>query len=191
MADLNSALARVGVTGIIWKAPLGSTFPVISTALTAPAAPFVDLGAVSDEGLTETRSSERTDFTPWQSTSAFRTVVTSAEKAFNFTLWQTQKETVGLYYEVPESVMTETATGSGIITFDEADRPVAVPAAWVFDIFDGSNQRRFECPRLEARPNGDIVYGPANIVGYPLTAIAYPVDGVSIRRYFKEGWDLS
>lgn len=188
---INAAYARVGVTGAAFRAPLGSTFVAVTTTLAVPTTPFVDLGAISEEGLTETRTQERTQFTPWQSTSAFRTVTTSEEKTFNVTFWESKKETVGLYYGVTTADMSETAADSGIITFDESDRTTPEAACWIFDIFDGDNQRRFECPRAEATPNGDIVYGPANMIGYPLTITAYPVDGVSIRRYFKEGWDLS
>lgn len=188
---INSALARVGVTGAAFRAPLGSTFPTITTALTAPTSPFVDLGAISDEGLTETRNQERTTFTPWQATSSFRTVTTSEEKTFTAIFWESRKETVAMYYGVAVADMEETATDSGIITFDEADRTAPDAACWIFDIFDGDNQRRFECPRAEATPNGDIVYAPGNIIGYPLLITAYPVAGVSIRRYFSEGWDLS
>lgn len=189
---INSALARVGVTGVAFVAPKGTTFPAVTTTLPVPGAPFVDLGAISEDGLTEARDEDRTDFRPWQSLSPIRSEITGTTRTFQATFWETKKETVSLYYQVPVASMTETGAGSGIFTFTEGAKPPQDVRAWIFDIFDGTNQRRFECPLAEVTDRGDIVYASAELVGYNLTLTAYPgADGVSIRRYFKEGWTLA
>ncbi len=189
---INSALARVGVTGVAFVAPKGTTFPAVTTTLPTPGAPFVDLGAISEDGLTEARDEDRTDFTPWQLSSPIRSEVTTTTRTFQATFWETKKETVSLYYQVPTASMSETAAGSGIFTFTEGAKVTPDVRAWIFDIFDGTNQRRFECPLAQVTDRGDIVYSSAELIGYNVTITAYAgTDGVSIRRYFKEGWTLA
>lgn len=188
---INAALARVGVTGAAFTAPLGTAIPA---AFDAPAAPWVDLGAISEEGLSEGRDEDRQEWTPWQSVSPIRTELTTSTKTFSFTAWETSATTVSLYYQVPVASMTNVAAGTGNVppahvTFDEAARPKPDPRAWIFDIFDGDNRRRFILPRAEVTDRGEITYASAELIGYQLTITAYPgSDGVSIRRRFMEGW---
>jgi hypothetical protein len=180
---INADLARVGVTGAGFVAPLATALPA---ALAVPGTGWVDLGAISEEGLTETRSEDRVEFTPWQSTSPIRTEVTSTTKAFTFTCWESSAAVNSLYYQTPIASMT---TATGVVSFDEAARPVQDIRAFIFDIFDGTNQRRFILPRAEVTERGDIQYASGNMIGYPLTVTALPgTDGISIRRLFKEGW---
>ena len=183
---INSALARVGVTGAAFVAPISTTLP---TGLAVPAGTYTDLGAISDEGLTETRSEDRQEWTPWQSTSPIRTEITSATKTFQITCWESKKETISLYYQVPVADMVE---ATGVVSFDEPARPEQDVRLWLFDVFDGANQRRFICPRAEVTERGDIVYASAEMIGYQMTITAYPgADGYSIRRLFAEGWVLT
>lgn len=181
----NADYARVGVTGAAFVADLGTTLP---TDLAAPGTGFVDLGYMSEDGLTESRTEDRAEFTPWQETTPIRTEITGATKTFSITCWETNAAVVSLYYQTPTTDMTET---TGVVSFDEQGRPAPDPRVFIFDVFDGDRQRRFICPRAEVTARGDIQYAAGNIVGYPLTISAYPgSDGVSIRRIFDEGWAL-
>lgn len=180
---INSALARVGVTGAAWTAPLGTAAPV---GLADPGEGYVDLGAISDGGLSESRSEDRTGFTPWQSTSPWRTEITSSEKTFKFTAWESSAAVTSLYYQTPISAMTTT---SGVVSFDDQARPTQDVRVFLFDIFDGDNQRRFFLPRAEVTDRGDITYASGDMIGYEMSVTAYPgTDGIAIRRLFKEGW---
>jgi len=182
---INAALARVGVTGAAFVANLGATLP---TGLAVPGTGWTDLGAISEDGLTEARDEDRAEFTPWQSTQPIRTEITSATKTFSFTCWESSAAVISLYYQTPTASMTANA---GVVTLEEAARHAPDPRAFIFDIFDGANQRRFILPRAEVTGRGDITYSSGEMVGYELTVTAYPgTDGVSIRRLFSEGWAL-
>lgn len=186
---INSALARVGVTGVASVADLGTTAPV---GLAALAVAFVDVGAISEEGLTESRDEDRNEWTPWQSTSPIRTEITTSKKTFQITCWESSKIVTSLYYQVPVASMTDTAAAGGVpayVSFDEPAKPAPDPRFWVFDVFDGTKRRRFTCPNAEVTDRGDVKYASSDIIGYPLTITAYPgADGISIRRHFADGW---
>lgn len=182
---INSALARVGVTGTAFVAPLATTIP---TALAVPGTGWADLGAISEDGLSESRDEDRAEFTPWQSVSPIRTEITSASKTFSFTCWESSAQVISLYYQTPTTSMT---TATDVVSFDEAARPSPMYRMFIFDIFDGTNQRRIVCPRAEVTERGDITYSSGEMIGYEFTVTAYPgTDGVAVRRLFKEGWTV-
>lgn len=183
---INADLARVGVTGAAFVADVGAVAP---TGLAVPGVGWVDLGAISDEGLTETRGEDREEWTPWQTVTPIRTEITGATRTFQFTCWESSAAVISLYYQTQLAEMTE---ATGTVTFSEGPRPAQDRRAFLFDIFDGDNQRRFYLPNAEVTERGDITYASAEIIGYPLTVVAYPdaTSGNTIERSFSEGWSL-
>ncbi|MFC5992950.1 hypothetical protein ACFQE5_01845 [Pseudonocardia hispaniensis] len=184
---LNATLARLGVTGMIMVAPTGTTVP---TDLAAWGVGWADLGYISDDGLTESPDEDKAEFTPWQSNTPIRVETTRSTKTFQFTCWETNVNTVSLYYQVPASAMTTTGTAPDqIVSFNEQGKPARDLRAFGFDIIDGNYQRRIILPLAEVTERGEVVYKSDELIGYQMTVTAYPgTDGISIKRLFKEGW---
>jgi hypothetical protein len=189
----DSDLARVGVTGKSMLADMGTVLP---EGLAAWPTGWVDLGWISDDGLVESRSEDSTDFTPWQSNSPIRTEITKGTITFKMTLWESNFQTISLYYRKTADDMTSVGTGAtAAIQFDEGGKPKQDKRSFGFDVIDGAFQRRLISPTGEVSDRGDITYKSDTMIGYELTVTSY--DGLdpngesySVRRMFNEGWEL-
>lgn len=186
---LDAELARLGVTGALRTGPLGSTLP---TSMTPWAAPIVNLGYISDDGITESRSEDRTEFTSWQSLTPIRTEVTTRQVTFQTTLWETNWNTISLYYGVGIEDVTLDETGTiDVVIFDEKGKPKRDLRVFGIDVVDDIYARRAIIPYGEVTERGDIVYKSDTLIGYEVTLTAYAgADGVSVRRMFMEGWTV-
>jgi hypothetical protein len=184
---LDAEFARLGVTGAFRTAPLATAMP--ASMVPFPAG-WVNLGYISDDGITESRSEDRADFTPWQSSSPIRTEVTTSQKTLQLTLWETNWNTISLYYNVGIADVTVDSTGDiDVVIFDEEGKPKPDLRRFAYDIVDGVYARRAIIPYGEVTERGDIVYKSDTLIGYECTVTAYVgPDGVSMRRMFMEGW---
>lgn len=185
MTNYDDTLVRLGVTGQFRVAPFGSTAP---TGMAAYAAPWVDLGWISDEGITENRETDTTPFTPWQSNSPIRVATTSDIISFATTLWTTSFDTISLYFKTKAEDMTETA---GVVEFVDGDIKDPDRRAFGVDVVDGIYARRALIPNGEVTEREGLTYKKDELIGYPVTVTAYPgAEGWSVKRFFKEGWAL-
>ncbi len=183
---LNSELARLGVTGALWVAPMGTTAP---TGMEDWPDGFEDLGYISDDGVTESVDEDTEDFTPWQSNTPIRTEITSSVKTFQCTLWESKAATIGLFYRIGTSEMS--TDSDGVVSFAEKGKPHRDPRCFGLDVIDGTYHRRIIVPYGEVTERGDISYKSDEMIGYEITISAYPgSDGVSVRRLFKESWTV-
>lgn len=180
-------LALLGVTGSAHYAAVGATLP---TGLEAYTEPFVNLGWISDEGLTESISEEKTAWTPWQSVGPIRSQVTSQQFTFQLTLWSIGGLANALRYGVPESDMTYDAVGEFVEFTQGGEIPKDFRFVLPLDLLDGDKHRRFILPSASVEERGDVIYTKSELVGYPFTFAANldPSIGFSIMRRFKEGW---
>lgn len=183
---LNSELARLGVTGALRVAPLGSVIPV---GMEEWPEPFVDLGYISDDGITESVDEDSETFTPWQSNSPIRTETTSSTKTFNATLWESKFETISVFYRVGAEDFTTEADDS--VSFVEKGKPPRDLRSYGIDVVDGTYSRRIILPYAEVTERGDVSYKSDTMIGYEVTITAYPgADNISVKRIFKEGWTV-
>lgn len=180
-------LALLGVTGSAHYAAVGATLP---TGLEAYTEPFVNLGWISDEGLTESISEEKTAWTPWQSVGPIRSQVTSQQFTFQLTLWSIGGLANALRYGVPESDMTYDSVGEFVEFTQGGEIPKDFRFVLPLDLLDGDKHRRFILPSASVEERGDVIYTKSELVGYPFTFAANldPSIGFSIMRRFKEGW---
>lgn len=180
-------LSLLGVTGSAHYAAVGATLP---TGLEAYTEPFVNLGWISDEGLTESISEEKTAWTPWQSVGPIRSQVTSQQFTFQLTLWSIGGLANALRYGVPESDMTYDAVGEFVEFTQGGEIPKDFRFVLPLDLLDGDKHRRFILPSASVEERGDVIYTKSELVGYPFTFAANldPSIGFSIMRRFKEGW---
>ncbi|WP_263251635.1 phage tail tube protein [Saccharopolyspora rosea] len=186
---LNAELARLGVTGALYTGPVGTTAP---KDLGAWASDMVDLGYISDDGITESRDGDTETFTPWQSNAPIRVETTKSVVTFAATLWESNFNTISLYYRVGLGDMTQTGTGAdAVVSFAEKGKPKRDLRCFGIDVIDGTYHRRIFLPYAEVTERGDVVYKSDTLIGYEVTITAYPgSDGSSVLRLFKEGWTL-
>lgn len=165
---LNSANVRVAVSGTVSVAPTGTTAPADGDA--ALAVGFVDLGYVSEDGVTETRDRSTNTIRGWQNADILREVVTEASLTYGFTLVETNAATVSLFYG-----NTVDATDGSI--------PI-VPAltggrkSFVLDVVDGDEFIRAYVPEGEITEVGEQVYQSGEPIGYEVTITAYPTSAI-------------
>lgn len=164
-------LAVVGSNGGAWVAPLGTAQPVNPEGV--PAAPWLAIGAISEDGLTNGVEEDSESFTPWGLSSPFRTVVTSSVRTFSFTAWEINRPIVkSLQYRI---AVAEFAPVSGVTTFAETASQTPDRRAWLFDVYDGAGVwERFFIPEGEITERSDVTYQQGEMAGYEWTISTYP-----------------
>ncbi|ATW62929.1 putative major tail protein [Corynebacterium phage phi674] len=182
-------LSRLGVTGALSYAPYGTPMPPANT-LDPYTAPIVNMGWISDAGITETINDEVNSFTPLQATGPIKSSISSREMTFQATFWSIGGLANALYYGVPEDKMTYDAA-SGITTWEEgAELPEDFRFFLPIDILEGDKHRRYLLPAASVVERGDITHTKTDMTGYQMTFRANldPKTGYSIKRMFREGW---
>ena len=167
---LTASNVRVGVTGAIYKAPLKTAAPANATA--AIDARFKDLGYISEDGVTQTIDSDKSEIKAWQNGDIVRTIQTSHNVSFQFTLIETNEEVLKLYYADP----TATATAVKVTGAQSAHD------SYVLDVLDGDKTIRIVIPDGQVTERGEITYKTDEAIGYQVTVAAYP-DATGAKAY--------
>jgi hypothetical protein len=162
---------RVGVDGIVATGPLNATPPTSATS-PLPTGPdgFVDLGYVSEDGVTETTEQNVQKLRAWQNAKVVRSFITEGETVYKLTLIQTTADTIALYYGGSVE-----ADGS-IIVNPMSERPIV---SFVFDIIDGDEVIRTYAPEAQVTEVGDQVYQNGAPIGYEITISCSVVDNIA------------
>lgn len=188
MTNYDDALVRLGVTGALWVADLATEFPTEMEEWTTG---FVDLGYISDEGISENREADTNSFTPWQTNAPIRVETTSETITWETVLWTTSFDTVSVYFKVRAEDMTVGTQNPDMVSFVDGDKKPRDLRAWGIDVMDGAYHRRVEIPNGEVTQRGGLTYRKDQLIGYPITLTAFPgPEGWSVKRKFLEGWGL-
>ena len=157
---LDATQVRLGVTGNLYKAPVGTAMPAdVTTAL--PAA-WKELG-YTETGPSLSVDTSTEDFTPWQSITAVREVITGQTITAAFTLWQRNADTL------------KTAWGGGTVTgtttrvFTPPATPTINEGAFVFEIADGALKDRLLIARASITLSGDVAFAKDSVTSFPIT----------------------
>lgn len=162
---LDSSKVRVAVAG---EVQVGLTTASAPSGTAGTLTGFSGLGYVSEDGVTETRERSSDTIKAWQNAATVRTIITDATLTFSFTLIETSKATVELYYGT--TVTQAVADGSFVV----------VPAntggrkSFIIDVVDGTELLRTYIPQGEVTEVGDKVYASGEAIGYECTITAYP-----------------
>lgn len=165
--DTNNVRVYGDIDSAVYVGNVGTTAPTSPT--TTPAAGFIELGWLSDDGLTEVRELDSDQKRAWQGAAIVRTVRTSDTRRFKFVCWETNKTTMGLMR--PGSTPT---SSTGITTTPVKAYTGQDIRAWVIDQRDGSIDVRKVIPTGEVVEVGDIVSQNGEIVAYEMTVECYP-----------------
>ena len=93
---VNANYVAVGVTGAIYRAPLGTALPTTTAAVLNAA--FVEAGYITEDGVQETQGTQTNDIRAWQNGSIVRKVQTSHDLTYDFSFLEVNKETIAAYY---------------------------------------------------------------------------------------------
>src|SRR3954464_7733868 len=167
---LNADYVSAGQTGSGMYAPLGTTAPADPTA--AWPAAWIDLGYVSEDGITEAESRDWEEIKAWQNRAVVRRLLTDNEMTWQFTLIENKADVLALRHA--GSTMTEAGTAPD--TFSSMDVMVPQEAfyAFGFDIIDGDVHHRILIPKGSVTEVEDVTYANGEAIGYGVTIAAYP-----------------
>lgn len=167
---LTSSNVRVAVTGAVYVGPTTADAPTTPTS--ALDVDFVDLGYISEDGVTEERERDTEDIKGHNGV-IVRTVVTEASATFTMTLIETKKEVIELFYG---SAVTSTV-GYGHISVDPAE--TGGRKSFVIDTVDGSENIRTYIPEGEVVEVGEVARKVDEPLAYEITIKAYPATSLS------------
>ena len=164
----NVTVGKPKVGGAVHWAPLGTTLPTSATAALNEA--FVDLGYVSEDGLTNNNSPESDTVKAWGGDTVL-SLQTDRPDTFSLTLLEAMNEDVLKTVYGSDNV---TKDGSGNITV-KATADTMPSGSWVFDmIVKGGRAKRIVVPNGTISELGDIVYKDDEAVGYNVTITDVP-----------------
>lgn len=181
--SLNANAVRVAITGAAYVAPPGTTMPTDSEAVWPTG--VTDVGWISDDGITESNSSDTTEIKGWQGGQTVRKVISSSEMTFKFTCIETSKTVLELYHKGSKVITTD---GKSVLAIKA---PGPDRRMFGFDVIDGDSHVRIVVPDGEVTETGDITYKSDEAIAYELTVTAYPgPDGTVAIKYSSDpAWD--
>lgn len=172
----NVTTGKPAVAGAIYNAPVGTEIP--KDAKTQLSEEFRELGFISEDGVTNSRSTDGDTVNAWGGTPVLQTQ-TSTEDSFSFTLIEaTNIETLKTVYG--EKNVTGTLD-TGIVIKVNSDEPEEF--IWVVDmIFKGGVLKRIVIPKGKVSEVGDITYNDSDPVGYE-TTLKCAADATGVTHY--------
>jgi hypothetical protein len=184
--SLLAANVRVGITGELNVAPVGTTAP--TTSISALNSAFVGLGYVSEDGVTESYDDTIEDIIAWQNATVVRSTTTESKATLQLTLIETKGEVLELFHK--GSTVDIVSAGEWKI---DVVAPTADPRAFVLDVLDGSKHIRIYVANGEVTERGEIVYANGEAVGYEITITCYPDSNNVVLTKFSDdaAWGYS
>ena len=162
----------------LWIAPEGTEAP---EDFGEYGSPWKSLGYASDDGVTIGGDTTTEQITPWQSTLPIRTLITERTKTLNFTMWQLNQETLGLYFDAPEPT---TGTDGSIDMELRTDAPQRIHAIGI-DSADAERTFRIAFTRASLSAAGDMQLTRGAAV--PLDVTLSALDDGGVLGYVKLG----
>lgn len=165
--------------GGVYRAPIGTTLP--TSADESLAADFKDMGYISEDGITKSRSVETQNIMEWGG-AVVHVVQTSKDVTLAF------KDISTLNIDVIKAIYGENnvsgTIATGLTVQENDDEPEE--AIWVVDMLclDGTLERMV-IPRGKIGELGDEVYKRDEAVGYDITLSCLPdTSGVKVYTYY-------
>jgi hypothetical protein len=157
----------------VYRAPANTPPPADLVAPWDPA--WEPIGYISDDGVTVASSTTSDTLTPWQSTSPVKTMITGKELTAHFIMWQTNPESLAMYFDMP---VTPADPTSGLTEFDIRSDTGGQLYAIGLDIKDAGVITRIVFGRAQLSDTGDVQFQRGSAVGWEVTLSAMDDSGV-------------
>lgn len=152
----NATETVIAGSGNPYIAPVGTAFP---TNFAAPAGTWIDLGFLTEDGITVTPSQAVANIMAWQAQLPVRTSITSRGLSVGMTFLQ-WNETI-----FPLAVGGGTVTGAGPYVFTPPTSGTVDERAMFIHYVDGTKQYRLRLPRVMVTDLGAFNLNKANAAG--------------------------
>jgi hypothetical protein len=174
---LDSENVNVAVTGAVSYATTAAPAPTTADGVLDAA--FRDVGYISEDGVVETRDRSTGNVVAWQGSKVVRSVVTESSISVQFTMIETNRNSVELYYGSPVN------GADGSVEIDPGE--TGGRRAMVVDYIDGDKFVRLYLPQAEMMEPGESNLTSGDAVGLDVTIIGYPDDtlGYSAKKWFS------
>lgn len=160
-AEVTAGKPKVG--GHVFRAPIGSTLP--TDASTALDAAFIDMGYISEDGVTNSNSPESSVVNAWGGTPVL-TIQESKEDTYQLTFISAENIEVQKMVYGDTNVTGTLAAGLTV----KANATELEEASYVIEmIAKGNVAHRVVIPAAKPSEIGDIVYNDTDPVGYEVT----------------------
>ncbi len=165
----NATNIEVGKAGTAFFGPTSSTAPTSATSVLVG---FSDLGAISTDGLTQTKNESQEPINVWGANGPVKFFNTEGSEVFKVTLMETSLDTLSLVHNgtvVAGAIEVAPGKSRGIYSF-------------VFDVVDDvTSGRRLYVPAGQITAIADITYAPGAPTMYEvtITALNNPATGVA------------
>ncbi|MEV4414014.1 hypothetical protein [Catellatospora sp. NPDC049609] len=158
MALNDNTLVIPGI-GYVYTAPTGTAKPA---SVTAPAAPWVDTGHTSEEGLTVAFEISKTKRRTWRARAGVRVSVDEVNFTLSWTALQFDNESMTSYF------------GGGDVdeegVFGVVKSPAPVEKALFIRLVDGMSEVDLYVAKAAIGPGGELTASPEDFAGFPLEA---------------------
>ena len=176
----NASNVQVAVTGAVYFAEVGAALTDAPTdATSALTAGWLDVGYISEDGVTESNDTETEEVKAWQNSDIVRKTVTKNEISYNFSIIETNANALSLFYGKTIAAAATTHTIGGAVTGK---------VQLVIDVIDGTQQIRRYIPEAEVTERGEVTFASTDAIGYDVTVTAYPNStiGGSVEVHYAE-----
>lgn len=161
---IDGSEVRVAGAGHVYVAPKGTALP---TDLSALDPKFVDLGYVTEDGVSFTFGREVEDLNAWQG-DKIRTLSTKEPASTSFSLMQTNATIMTVAFGGGE--VTESGTDPNkVYTFTPPKSGTNTERVLVIEFEDGDTKYRYLIPRSQIEGNVDFTLTRSGALTYPLT----------------------
>lgn len=143
--------------------------PVGDPATSLNSAIYKEVGALTDEGVTDATSQDSNDIFMWQGNALAASLPGEYTKTFAFGAMETNLITLGIQYA--GSTITQTAYGVSIAE----KAPVKDVRTWVLHgISDSGKLQRIVVPLGQVSDRGDVIWSSQDVTVYGWTIKAFP-----------------
>jgi hypothetical protein len=161
VADYNADRTVVAAGGNVCVAPVGTPKP--ATLYTEPAAPWINVGYISEDGATYAPTQETTDFDAWQK-AGFRSKSAGQIYQWTFAMLEIVAENLKLAFGGGTSVVAD-----GEVEYTPPEASEEYRRAVLIDAIDGDRSYRFWIPDAAPVELGEVTFNATNLATLPVT----------------------
>lgn len=150
----------VGLTGGVWKAVPATALPTDAT--TALIAGYLELGYITEGGVSQSMDEQTTTLKGWQNGDTVRTVQTGHDLVYSFAAMESNPNVLTAFYGNMTAGKIEVNGSSG------------TRGRWVIQVIDGAKQVRIVIPDGQLTDRGDVQYTNSAAAIFPMSITCYP-----------------